>query len=146
MFLDFLHHCYPNRLACFHRLGGHVEPQARDYEIELWKLKHLSPGQSGVFHRILHVEDSGNTFESINMDLQDRSITPFQHDVNFVDDHNIKRQELNCSYVGNMTFSALKKNGIPRSYFHFYNERSKLLVQEIFHYDFILYNYSFDSI
>lgn len=107
----------------------HASLQSQPYE------RYLYQQNISIFHEIVQVENITHSLQRIYQK------TGILYDFNFIPKHYQKRVILN-KYVGNLTWTELQHQ-VPKNYGLFYNSITREKVAKIFHWDLLLYNYSY---
>lgn len=120
-----------NETELQHYGQGHCSFQSQPFERRYYGQKHTT-----IYHAFVHAENSKEQLKAINEHLG----TSFSL-------HNIIRQgatknRYQKEYVGSMPWWQLKDR-IPKDYGLFYSKYSKQIVEKVFHWDLLLYNYTF---
>ena len=108
----------------------HANLQSQPYERYV-NLNNLKP----IFHEIVKAEDSKASLDRIY------ALKQVRYNLTFSSYHFQEKKKLK-RYVGNIPWYKLHKNA-PNDYGWFYNEATKAKVERIFHWDLVLYNYTF---
>lgn len=111
----------------------HIEPQSSDAEAIAFKSHEKS-----IFDHIVHLE----TFEEDIAVVNEATKLNYSYPEGF-DSHVAVKSDKLTGYVGDMPFHYLKEHGIPGNYGMFYNEKTKLLVEQLFANDLEIYGYTF---
>ena len=126
----------------------HAGPQSQYYERFVYiENKKMEDGNSTmknpyppVFHEIVKLEDSKQSFERIHHQ------TGIRYQLKYSSKTHFQSRNGNIhSFVGNLTWDELNRNqnGIPQSYGYFYNEDLKAKVEKLYYWDLLLYNYTY---
>lgn len=111
---------------------GHCSYQSQPYERDNYGKKDIV-----IYHSYVHAEDSDYQLEQINQFIGSNfSLT------NIIREGVKKNTHYQNQYVGNVPWWKLKDR-VPRDYGLFYNSYSKKLIEKVFHWDLLLYNYTF---
>jgi hypothetical protein len=113
---------------------GHCSHQSQPFEREFY---HKRDNSIIVYHEVVQVENPQETLGRIN------EITGSNFSLHTI--HRVGTTKTNSvrSYVGDIPWNELKKKGIPKDYGCFYSKDIQARIKKLFHYDLILYNYTF---
>lgn len=115
--------------------GGHFHMQSHPHEHERWQ-----QGRVSIFNRIVKVEEFDSGIKLVNVDKSTNYSYPANDDHHY-HVHNVSMTE----YAGDTPISKLLEMPILPPYRCFYNAKTRLLVQQIFQWDLLLYDYAFPT-
>jgi hypothetical protein len=115
-------------------LGGHAGYQVNPLERELF---FHNPDKIVLFHIIVKQEDFQKDLRVVNQATKSH----FKHDA-IAFSHFVQRHHGDRHFVGTIPYNYIKHR-IPSDYGLFYNLQIRNLVQEIFAFDLMVYNYTF---
>ena len=114
----------------------HLKPQSSKEEIIDYKLHKKS-----IFNRIVHLENFEYDISLVNKD------TKMNYSYPAGEDEHVQRKFTDAPvtiYIGNHNYTDLMSHHlISQDYSNFYNNRTKLLVEDIFAYDLRIYGYGY---
>jgi hypothetical protein len=115
--------------------SDHYRMQSHEHEHERWK-----QGKGSIFNRIVKVEDFDSGMKLVNADKG----TNYSYPAN--DDHHYQVHNVSVTeYAGDTPISKLRETPMMPPYSNFYNAKTKLLVQQIYQWDLLLYDYAFPT-
>lgn len=129
----------------------HAGFQHRAFELFYWQQFNRS-----FFHHVIHIEDPANDLLLVNQmyaqkkmqkDENGNSRKPPPENQLFhlqrLSHHFVKRSNQSAGYLGDTPWSRIGSDNIPKDYGLFYNAKLRKLAESLFHWDLVLYNYSF---